>query len=105
MPTRYSYFTPLIIIVYYSFHHTVDSEEESCNGTDSKSDNGTDSKSDSELSESESDVEREGLQEPPNFGCESEMESGSDIDENQTASDLNAFMDSTETSLSSQCSM
>ena len=94
MPTRYSYFTPLIIIVYYSFRHTVDSEEESCNGTDSKSD--------SELSESESDVEREGLQEPPNtppnFGCESEMESGSDIDENQTESDLNAFMDSTETS-------
>ncbi|KAL5481348.1 hypothetical protein EMCRGX_G021486 [Ephydatia muelleri] len=85
----------------------VDSEEESCNGTDSKSDNGTDSKScngtdsksDSELSESESDVEREGLQEPPNtFGCESEMESGSDIDENQTESDSNAFMDSTETS-------
>ena len=93
------YFILLIIIIYYSFHRTVDSEEESYNGTESKSD--------SELSEPESDVEREGLQEPPNtptnFGCKSEMESGSDIDENLTESDLNAFKDNTETSF--ECPM
>lgn len=66
----------VIVITYHSFSHKVDFEEESYNVTESKSH--------SELSESERGVEREGLQKPPgmpqNFECESEMESGIDID-------------------------
>ena len=91
----------LFIIIYYSFPHTVDSVEESHNGTESKSV--------SEFSESESDVEKEGLQEPPNtplnFECESEIASSSDIDEheNQTENNSNAFKDNTETSF--ECPM
>ena len=91
----------LIIIIYYSFPHTVDSEEESYNGTESKSVR--------EFSELESDVEKEGLHEPPNtpsnFECESEIASSSDIDEheNQTENDSNAFKDNTETSF--ECPM
>ena len=60
----------IVIIIYYSFPHTVDSEEESYNGTESKSVR--------EFSELESDVEKEGLHEPPNtpsnFECESEID-------------------------------
>ncbi|KAL5459954.1 hypothetical protein EMCRGX_G033353 [Ephydatia muelleri] len=79
----------------------VDSEEESYNGTESKSV--------SEFSELESDVEKEGLHEPPNtpsnIECESEIASSSDIDEheNQTENDPNAFKDNTETSF--ECPM
>ena len=57
----------------------------------------------------ESDVEKEGLHEPPNtpsnFECESEIASSSDIDEheNQTENDSNAFKDNTETSF--ECPM